>query len=83
MNEEEVRVEKALPAKHQRNGHLGELRKRQNCVQELITSPSVQEDELESVLTRYEEAFHKFVSSPDNHLLFEDDEKKRELMIDS
>ena len=86
VNEEEVRVEKAekaLQAKHQRSGHLGELRKRRNCVQDLITSPSVQEAELESALTRYEEAFHKFVSSHDNYLRFEDDEEKRELMIDS
>ena len=35
------------------------------------------------LLPRYEEAFHKFVSSHDNYLRFEDDEEKRELMIDS
>ena len=83
VNEEDVRVEKALQAKHQRSGHLRELRKRRNCVQDLITSPSVQEAELKSALTRYEEAFHKFVSSHDNYLRFEDNEEKRELMVDS
>ena len=36
VNEEEVRVEKALQAKYQRSGHLGELRRRRNCVQYLI-----------------------------------------------
>jgi len=83
VNEEAVRVEKELQAKSQRSGHLGELQKRRNCVQDLITSPSVQEAELESALTRYKEASHKFVSSHDNYLRFEDDEEKRELMIDS
>jgi len=53
VNEEEVRVEKGLEAKHHRSSHLGELLKHRNCMQDLIMSPSVQEAELEIVLTRY------------------------------
>ena len=60
VNEEEVRAEKALQAKHRRSGHLGELRKRRNFVQDLIESSGVQEAELEDALARYEETFHKF-----------------------
>ena len=39
---EEVNAEKAVHAKHQRAGHLGELRKWRKVVQDLITGPGVQ-----------------------------------------
>ena len=39
LNEEEVNAEKAVHAKRQRAGHLGELRKRRNALQDLITGP--------------------------------------------
>ena len=52
-------------------------------MQDLIEGSRVQEAELEDALARYEEAFHNFVDSHDNHLLFEDDVEKRDLMIDS
>ncbi|KAK2547516.1 hypothetical protein P5673_032477 [Acropora cervicornis] len=82
MVNEEARVEKALQGKYQRSGHLGELRKRRSYVQDLIESPSTQEDELEDALARCEEAFHNFVDGHDNYLCFEDDVEKKELIND-
>ena len=55
MVNKEAQVEEALQAKHQRSGHLGELRKRRNYVQDLTESTSNQEAELEDALARYEE----------------------------
>jgi len=83
MLNEEMNAEKAVHAKRQRAGHMGELRKRRNYLQELITSPDAQVNEVEDGVTRYEEAFHNFVSSHDNYLLYEEDEERRVLMIDS
>ena len=83
LNEEEVNAERAVHAKHQRAGHLGELRKRRNVVQDLITGPGVQLTEVEDAVERYEEAFHNFVSSHENCLRYEVDEEMRALMIDS
>ena len=60
LNEEEVNAERAVHAKHQRAGHLEELRKRRN-VQDLITGPGVRIPEVEDAVKRYEEAFHNFV----------------------
>jgi len=40
-------------------------------------------NEVEDGVARYEEAFHNFVSSHDNYLLYEEDEERRVLMIDS
>ena len=82
-NEQEVNAEKAVQAKRQRAGHIGELRKRRNQVQELLASPNVEVKEVETSVARYEEAFHNFVCSHDNYLLYEDDEEKKELMLDS
>ena len=78
-----MRAERAQHAKHQRSGHLGELRKRRIYLQEVMKSPIVQVMEVENGLARYEEAFHKFVSSHDVYKSNEDDEEKRELMIDN
>ena len=83
LNEEEVNDERAVHAKHQRAGHLRELRKRRNVVQDLITGPGVQLPEVEDAVERYEEAFHNFVSSHENCLRYEVDEEMRALMIDS
>lgn len=83
LDESEVRIEKAVHAKHRRNGHLRELRKRRNYAQDLISSPSVQVAEVESGITRYEEAFRNFVASHDNSVSFEADEEKKQLIIDS
>ena len=83
MVNEEARVDKVLQAKHQRSGHLGELRKLRNYVQDLIESTITREAELEDAFARYEEAFHNFVDSHDNYLRFEEDVEKKELMIDS
>ena len=80
---EEVDAEKAVHAKRQRAGHVGELRKWRNHVQELIKTPGIQVNEVEDSVARYEEAFHNFVSSHDNYLLYEEDEEKKALMIDS
>ena len=83
LDELEVRVEKAVHAKRQRNWYLGELRKRRNCVQELILSPSTQINGVEAEICRYEEAFRNFVVSHDNYFSFEDDEEKKQFIIDS
>ncbi|XP_068720527.1 arginine and glutamate-rich protein 1-like [Montipora capricornis] len=83
LNEEEVNAERAVHAKHQRAGHLRELRKRRNVAQDLITGPGVQLTEVEDAVERYEEAFHNFVSSHENCLRYEVDEEMRALMIDS
>ena len=83
LNEGEVNAERAVHAKHQRAGHLGELRKRRNAVQDLITGPGVQLPEVEDAVERYEEAFHNFVSSHENYLRYEVEEEMRALMIDS
>ena len=83
MDESDVRGKKAVHAKHRRNGHLGELRTRRNYVQDLISSPSMQVAEVESGITRYEEAFRNFVASHDNSPSFEADEEKKQLIIDS
>ena len=55
---EEVNAERDVHAKHQRAGHLGELRKRRNVVQNLITGSGVQLIEVEDAVERYEDAFH-------------------------
>ena len=75
LNEEEINAEKAVHAKRQRAGHLGELRKRRNVVQDLITNPGIEATEVEEGVARYEEAFRNFVSSHDNYLRYEDDEE--------
>ena len=49
----------------------------------MLASPSVEVEEVETSVARYEEAFHNFVCSHDNYLLYEDDEEKKELMLDS
>ncbi|KAK2547275.1 hypothetical protein P5673_032831 [Acropora cervicornis] len=54
LNEEEVNAERAVHAKHQRAGHLGELRKRRNVVQDLITGPGVQLTEVEDAVESYD-----------------------------
>ena len=54
IDELEVRVEKAVHAKRQRNWYLGELRKRRNCVQELILSPSTQISGVEAEICSYQ-----------------------------
>ena len=69
LHEEEVNAERAVHAKHQRAGHLGELRKRRKVVQDLITGPGVHLPEVEDAVERYEEAFHNFVSSHENYLV--------------
>ena len=47
LNDEEVNAEKAVHAKRQRAGHLGEVRKRRNAVQDLITGPGMENTEVE------------------------------------
>ena len=69
LNEEEVNAERAVHAKHQRAGHVGELRKRRKVLQDLITGPGVHLPEVEDAVERYEEAFHNFVSSKKLSLL--------------
>ena len=76
VSQDEVQVQKALQAKHQRSGHLGGLRKQWNYVQDLCWSPDAQEGELANALLRYE-VFCKFVDSHDNYLRYEDDEERR------
>ena len=83
QDEFEVRVEKAVHAKRQRNWYLGELRKWRNCVHELILSPSTQISGAEAEVCRYEAAFRNFVVSHDNYFSFEDDEEKKQCIIDS
>ena len=63
-SKEEVDAENAVHAKRQRAGDVRELRKQRNQVQELITAPGVQANEVE--------AFHNFVSIHDNYLLYEE-----------
>ena len=83
LNEEEVNAERAVHAKHQRAGHVGELGKRRKVVQDLITGPGVHLSEVEDAVERYEEAFRNFVSSHENYLRYEVDEEMRALTIDS
>jgi len=42
----------------------------------LFASPDAQVNKVEDGIARYEEAFHNFVSSHDNYLLYEEDEER-------
>ena len=54
LNKKEVNTEKAVHAKDQRAGHLGELRKCLNVVQDLIKGPGVELTKVEDSVARYE-----------------------------
>ena len=75
-------METRKKVRRRRAGHLGELRTRQNVVQDLITSPGTEATEVEESVARYKEAFHNFVRSHENFLRYEDDEEKIALTND-
>ena len=51
--------------------------------QDLLASPNVEVKEVEKRVSRYKKAFHNFVCSHDNYLLYQDDEEKKESLPDS
>ena len=56
-------METRKKVRRRRAGHLGELRTRQNVLQDLITSPGTEATEVEESVARYKEAFHNFVAA--------------------
>ena len=75
-------METRKKVRRRRAGHLGELRTRQNVVQDLITSSGTEATEVEGSVARFKEAFHNFVRSHENFLRYEDDEEKIALTND-
>ena len=60
--------------KAKRAGHLGDMTKKLNLFQDLLTRRASEEEKLLSV-DDYEHAFHKFVDAHEKYLQFEDDEE--------
>ena len=81
-DEEGVVAERAIHCRRSRSGHLGELRKNWNRVQELMKSPEVDVITLEDSVRKYNEAFRKFVDAHEVCMEIEDDEERRELLVD-
>lgn len=81
--EEGVIAERAVYCRRSRSGHLGELRKNWNRVQELMKSPEVDVITLEDSVRKYNEAFRKFVDAHEVCMEIEDDEERRALLVDS
>ena len=82
-DEEGAVAERAIHCRHSRSGHLGELRKNWNRVQELMKSPEVDVMTLEDSVRKYNEAFRKFMDAHEVCMEIEDDEERRELLVDS
>ena len=69
----EFRIQRAIDLKARKAGHLGDVTKKLNLVQDLLAGGASEEEILRSV-DDYEHAFHKFVDAHERYLRFEDDE---------
>ena len=74
INSEQFRIVRAIDLKAKRAGHLGDMTKKLNLFQDLLTRRASEEEILLSV-DDYEHAFHKFVDAHEKYLQFEDDEE--------
>ena len=73
VDQDEVRIERAIDMKARRAGHLGDVRKRLNFVQSLLSKGASVEEVIQNVEC-YERAFRKFVDAHKTYLRFEDNE---------
>ena len=70
VDQDEVRLERAIDMKARRAGHLGDVRKRLNFVQSLLSEGAGVEEVIQSVEC-YERAFRKFVDAHETYLRLE------------
>ena len=70
VDQDEVRIERAIDMKARRAGHLGDVRKRLNFVQSLLSGGASVEEVIQNVEC-YERAFRKFVDAHETYLRFE------------
>ena len=70
VDQDEVRIERAIDMKARRAGHLGEVRKRLNFVESLLSEGASVEEVIHNVEC-YERAFRKFVDAHETYLRFE------------
>jgi len=70
VDQDEVRIERAIDLKARRAGHLGDVRKRLNFVQSLLSEGASVEEVIQNVEC-YERAFRKFVDAHETYLRFE------------
>ena len=70
VDQDEVRIERAIDMKARRAGHLGDVRKRLNFVQILLSEGASVEEVIQNVEC-YERAFRKFVDAHETYLRFE------------
>ena len=76
IDSEEFRIERAIDLKARRAGHLGDVTKKLNLVQDLLAGGAIEEEVLRSV-DDYEHASHRFVDAHEKYLRFKDDEGGR------
>ena len=70
VDQDEVRIERAIEMKARRAGHLGDVRKRLNFVQSLLSEGASVEEVIQNVEC-YERAFRKFADAHETYLRFE------------
>ena len=70
VDQDELRIERAIDMKARRAGHLGDVRKRLNFVQSLLSEGASVEEVIQNVEC-YERAFRKFVDAHETYLRFE------------
>ena len=73
IDSEEFRIERAIDLKARRAGHLEDVTKKLNLVQDLLAGGAIEEEVLRSV-DDYEHASHRFVDAHEKYLRFKDDE---------
>ena len=73
IDSEEFRIERAIDLKARRAGHLGDVTKKLNLVQDLLAGGAIEEEVLRSV-DDYEHTSHRFVDAHEKYFRFEDDE---------
>ena len=76
IDSEEFRIERAIDLKARRAGHLGDVTKKLNLVQDLLAGGAIEEEVLRSV-DDYEHASHRFIDAHEKYLRFKDDEGGR------
>ena len=74
IDSEEFRIERGIDLKTRIAGHLGDMMKKLNLVQDVLACGASEEEIFRSV-DDYEHAFHKFVDAHEKYLQFEDDEE--------
>ena len=69
LGQDEVRIESAIEMKARRARHLGDVRKKLNLVQSLLSEGASVEEVIQNVEC-YERAFRKFVDAHETYLRF-------------